>query len=73
MAKVRYTAHTHVTGGRDGHAKPPSVGLELDLRVPVEMGGAGGGTNPAATLDVALPSIQDRETAAELVRDAHRV
>jgi len=46
MAKVRYTAHAYVTGGRDGHGKPPRAGLELDLRAPMEMGGAGGGTNP---------------------------
>jgi osmotically inducible protein OsmC len=121
MAKVLYTAHAHVTGGRNGHAKTADSGLELDLRVPKEMGGDGGGTNPeelfaagyaacfesalatvarrrhvqadnvsidsavsllptgdggfkiAATLDVALPSIEDRQTARELVRDAHKV
>jgi lipoyl-dependent peroxiredoxin len=46
MAKVLYTAHAHVTGGRDGSAKTGDGGLSLDLRVPTEMGGAGGGTNP---------------------------
>jgi lipoyl-dependent peroxiredoxin len=93
----------------------------VDLRVPEEMGGPGGGTNPeelfavgyaacfegalatvarrrrldagdatidsavslfptgdgafeiAVTLDVALPSVDDRETAAGLVREAHQV
>jgi Ohr subfamily peroxiredoxin len=121
MAKVLYTAHAHVTGGRDGSAKTADSRLDLILRVPTEMGGAGGGTNPeelfavgyaacfesalgtvarrrhvdaegitidsavsllptgdggfklAVTLDVALPSIGDRETAAQLVRDAHEV
>jgi osmotically inducible protein OsmC len=124
MAKVLYTAHAQVTGGRsDGHAKATDSdsGLELTLRVPKEMGGTGGGTNPeelfavgyaacfesalttaarrrhmeandvtidsavsllpgggggfkiAVTLDVALPSVSDRETAAQLVRDAHQV
>jgi osmotically inducible protein OsmC len=121
MAKVLYTAHAHVTGGRDGTAKTADSGLSLNLRVPTEMGGAGGGTNPeelfavgyaacfesalatvarrrhldadditidsavsllptgdggfklAVTLDVALPSITDRETAAQLVRAAHEV
>ncbi|HEY2297434.1 MAG TPA: organic hydroperoxide resistance protein [Jatrophihabitans sp.] len=121
MAKTLYTAHAHVTGGRDGNAKAADSGLELDLRVPKEMGGDGGGTNPeelfaigyaacfesalvtvgrrrhvhaenvsidsavsllptgdggyllAVSLDVALPAIEDRQTAVELVRDAHQV
>jgi organic hydroperoxide reductase OsmC/OhrA len=46
MAKVLYTAHAHVTGGRDGNAKTTECGLELDLHVPKKIGGAGGGTNP---------------------------
>jgi Ohr subfamily peroxiredoxin len=121
MAKVLYTAHAHVTGGRDGHGHTSDSDLELNLRVPKEMGGAGGGTNPeelfavgyaacfesalatvarrrhldagevtidsavsllptgdggfklAVTLDVALTSVADRATAAELVRAAHGV
>jgi Ohr subfamily peroxiredoxin len=121
MAKILYTAHAHVTGGRNGSAKTADSGLELGLRVPTDMGGDGGGTNPeelfaigyaacfasalvtagrrrhvhaenvsidstvsllptgdggyllAVSLDVALPSIEDRQTAAELVRDAHQV
>ncbi len=121
MAKILYTAHAHVTGGRNGHAKTADSGLSLTLRVPTEMGGADGGTNPeelfavgyaacfesalatvsrrrhidadditidsavsllpngdggfklAVTLDVALPSIGDPETAARLIRDAHQV
>jgi lipoyl-dependent peroxiredoxin len=122
MAKVLYTAHAHVTGGRaNGHGRTSDGELEVDLRVPTQMGGAGDGTNPeelfavgyaacfesalagvarrrhldagevtidsavslsptadrafkiAVTLDVALPSVDDRETAAELVREAHQV
>jgi osmotically inducible protein OsmC len=121
MAKVLYTAHAHVTGGRDGNATTADGGLELDLRVPKEMGGEGGGTNPeelfaagyaacfesalgtfarrrhvqsdnvsidsavsllptgdggfklAVTLDVSLPSVEDRETAVELIQGAHQV
>ena len=122
MAKVLYTAHAHVIGGRvHGHGRTRDSGLEVDLRTPKEMGGAGGGTNPeelfaigyaacfesalatvarrrrldadevtidsavsllpngdggfklAVTLDVALPSVADRDTAAELVRAAHQV
>ena len=93
----------------------------MRLRLPEEMGGTGGGTNPeelfavgyaacfesalgtvarrrhldagqlaidsavsllpagdggfrlAVTLDVSLPLVGDRETAAQLVRDAHQV
>jgi Ohr subfamily peroxiredoxin len=46
MAKVLYSANAHVTGGRDGHGRTTDGELELNLRVPKEMGGAGGGTNP---------------------------
>ena len=122
MAKVLYTAHAHVTGGReDGHGRSADGELDVRLRVPKEIGGAGGGTNPeelfavgyaacfesalgtvarrrhldpgqlaidsavsllpagnggfklAVTLDVSLPSVGDRETAAQLVREAHQV
>ena len=122
MTKVLYTAHARVTGGRvNGHGRTSDGQLEVDLRVPGEMGGLGGGTNPeelfavgyaacfegalatvarrrrldagdatidsavslfptgdgafeiAVTLDVALPSVGDRETATDLVREAHQV
>jgi Ohr subfamily peroxiredoxin len=46
MAKILYTARAHVTGGRDGHGRSADGELEVDLRLPTEMGGAGGGTNP---------------------------
>jgi Ohr subfamily peroxiredoxin len=46
MTKVLYTAHAHVTGGRDGHGRTTDGQLEVDLRRPKEMGGSGGGTNP---------------------------
>ena len=120
--KAIYTAEGHVTGGRaQGHGRTSDGVLEVDLRLPPEMGGAGGGTNPeqlfavgfascfesalgvvarrqkveaddveidskvmllpteergfklAAELDVTLPSIEDSDTAAELVQAAHRV
>jgi len=121
MAKVLYTAHAHVTGGRDGHGRSDDGQLEVDLRLPPELGGAGGGTNPeqlfavgfaacfesalaavarrrhleagevtiasavsllptgdggfrlTVTLDVSLPAVADRQTAADLVRGAHLV
>ena len=46
MAKVLYTAHAYVTGGRDGHGRTDDGELEVNLRIPKEMGGAGGGTDP---------------------------
>jgi osmotically inducible protein OsmC len=125
MAKVLYTAEAHVTGGRDeGHGKTSDGHLEVDLRVPKELGGDedNEGTNPeqlfavgfascfesaikvvgrrmkqkvedveidskvhllptedrgfklAVELDVTLPSLEDdKENAAEVVRNAHAV
>jgi len=42
-----YTAEAHVTGGRaEGHGKTSDGALEVDLRLPPEMGGQDAGTNP---------------------------
>jgi Ohr subfamily peroxiredoxin len=46
MAKVLYTANAHVTGGRGGHGSTADGQLDVQLRLPKEMGGEGGGTNP---------------------------
>jgi osmotically inducible protein OsmC len=47
MSKPLYTAEAHVTGGRlAGRGKSADGELEVDLRIPREMGGEGGGTNP---------------------------
>lgn len=122
MANVLYTAEAHVTGGRaDGHGRTSDGVLEVDLRLPEEMGGQGGGTNPeqlfavgyaacfegalgvagrrakaetgdvaidskvtlspngtggfvlGVQLDVTLPSVEDAETAKQLVAAAHEV
>ena len=123
MAKAIYTAEASVTGGRlKGHGKTTDGELEVDLRIPKELGGEGGGTNPeelfavgfaacfegalstvarrqkvdaddavidskvslvpnpetkgfdiAVQLGVSLPSIDDAEAAAEVVRAAHKV
>lgn len=44
---VLYTATAHATGdGRNGHATTDDGLLDLDLRIPKEMGGEGGATNP---------------------------
>jgi lipoyl-dependent peroxiredoxin len=122
MSKPLYTAEAHVTGGRaNGHGRTSDGLLEVDLRLPAEMGGDGGATNPeqlfavgyaacfegaigtvarrakleagdvaidskvslittedrgftiSAELHVTLPSIEDQQAAADLVRDAHKV
>ena len=122
MARTLYTAKAHVTGGRAaGHGETSDGGLTVDMRMPPELGGEGGGTNPeqlfaigfaacfesalgvvarrqeleagdveidsavmlrptedrgfnlAVELDVTLPSVEDPEAAAELVRGAHAV
>lgn len=47
MTKALYTAEAHVTGGRiAGHGRTSDGALEVDLRLPLQMGGQGGGTNP---------------------------
>ena len=70
MSKAIYTAEAHVTGGRaDGHGKTSDGELEVDLRLPAEMGGQGGGTNPeelfavgyAACFEGALGAVARRE------------
>jgi Ohr subfamily peroxiredoxin len=70
MANVLYTAEAHVTGGRaDGHGRSSDGALEVDLRLPSEMGGEGGGTNPeqlfavgyAACFEGALGTVARRE------------
>ncbi|MDX6623853.1 MAG: lipoyl-dependent peroxiredoxin [Solirubrobacterales bacterium] len=72
MSKVVYTAEAHVTGGRaDGHGTTSDGTLEIDLRLPAEMGGAGDGTNPeqlfavgyAACFEGALGAVARRSKA----------
>jgi lipoyl-dependent peroxiredoxin len=44
---ILYTAVGHATGdGRNGHVHTDDGHLDLDVRIPKEMGGPGGGTNP---------------------------
>jgi lipoyl-dependent peroxiredoxin len=68
--KVLYTAHATVTGGRDaGHGRTSDGGVDLQLRVPPELGGDGGGTNPeqlfaigyAACFEGAIKTVARRE------------
>jgi osmotically inducible protein OsmC len=72
MAKVLYTAEANVTGARaDGHGVTSDGALEVELRLPTEMGGEGGGTNPeqlfavgyAACFEGALGVVAAREKA----------
>jgi Ohr subfamily peroxiredoxin len=72
MSKPIYTAEATVTGGRaEGHGQTSDGALDVQLRVPTEMGGAGGGTNPeelfavgyAACFEGALGVVGRRERA----------
>jgi osmotically inducible protein OsmC len=70
MANTIYTAGAHVTGGRvNGHGRSTDGQLEVDLRLPSEMGGKGDGTNPeelfavgyAACFEGALGTVARRK------------
>jgi Ohr subfamily peroxiredoxin len=70
MAKPVYTAEAHVTGGRiAGHGRTSDGALEVDLRVPPELGGEEPGTNPeqlfavgyAACFEGALATVTRRK------------
>ena len=41
-----YTAEVSATAGRNGHLRSDDGVLDLDVRMPKGLGGAGGGTNP---------------------------
>jgi lipoyl-dependent peroxiredoxin len=79
MAKVLYTAEAEVTGGRAaGHGNTSDGQLEVDLRLPKELGGEGAGTNPeqlfaigfAACFEGALGVVGRRQ---KLVADDARI
>lgn len=44
--KILYTATATAKGGREGHVRSSDGLVDIDLRLPKEMGGAGGGSNP---------------------------
>jgi osmotically inducible protein OsmC len=57
MAKALYTAEAQVTGGRiAGHGRTSDGALEVDIRIPAELGGEGGGTNPEQLFAVGYAS-----------------
>jgi osmotically inducible protein OsmC len=69
LTRRLYTAKATVTGGREGHGTTDDRVLDVDLEVPTEMGGPGGGTNPeqlfavgyAACFQSALAGVGRRE------------
>jgi osmotically inducible protein OsmC len=72
MARVLYTAEATVTGGRaNGHGSTSDGVLDVQLRLPKEMGGEETGTNPeqlfavgyAACFEGALGVVGRRERA----------
>jgi len=47
VMQALYSTTAHATGdGRDGHVQSDDGILDADVRIPQEMGGAGGATNP---------------------------
>jgi Ohr subfamily peroxiredoxin len=57
MSKVLYTAEARVTGGRmEGHGETSDGALTVDLRIPAELGGDGGGTNPEQLFAIGFAS-----------------
>src|SRR5215216_7235361 len=55
--KTLYTAEATVTGGRsEGSGRTSDGMLEVTLRLPPEMGGEGGGTNPEQLFAVGFAS-----------------
>ncbi len=82
--KPLYTATTVATGsGRDGHVQSSDGQLDLPVRMPKELGGSGGATNPeqlfaagyAACFHSALLLVAGRAgadtTDSEVVADVH--
>lgn len=70
MSRVIYVAEANVTGGRaEGHGLTTDGALDVQLRMPPELGGEGGGTNPeqlfavgfAACFESALGVVARRE------------
>jgi len=65
MSKPLYTAAAHVVGGRiQGHGRSSDGALEVDLRIPTELGGPGGGTNPEELFAVGFAACFESALAA---------
>ena len=57
--KPIYTAAASVRGGREGHGRSADGMLDVTLRMPREMGGDGGGTNPEQLFAVGYAACFD--------------
>jgi Ohr subfamily peroxiredoxin len=65
MGKTLYTAEAHVSGGRiAGHGRTSDGALEVDIRIPPELGGAEPGTNPEQLFAVGYASCFENALAA---------
>jgi lipoyl-dependent peroxiredoxin len=65
VGKVIYTAEAKVSGGRvAGHGRTSDGLLEVDIRIPPELGGDGGGTNPEQLFAVGYASCFENALAA---------
>jgi Ohr subfamily peroxiredoxin len=65
MGKTVYTAEAHVTGGRiAGHGRTPDGVLEVDIRLPPELGGDERGTNPEQLFAVGYAACFEGALAA---------
>jgi lipoyl-dependent peroxiredoxin len=72
MTKTLYTAEATVTGGRiEGHGVTNDGALEVDIRIPTDLGGPGGGTNPEQLFAVGYASCF--ESALSLVARRQKV
>jgi Ohr subfamily peroxiredoxin len=72
MAKAIYTAEAKVTGGRiKGHGRTTDGALDVQLRLPPEVGGEGGGTNPEQLFAVGYASCF--ESAIQTIGRRQRV
>ena len=70
MAKVIYTAEAQVTGGRaEGHGASTDGALDVQLRLPPELGGQGGGTNPEQLFAVGFASCFESALGAVARRE----
>jgi osmotically inducible protein OsmC len=72
MRKTLYTAQATVTGGRlEGHGRSSDGDLDVQIRVPTDLGGPGGGTNPEQLFAVGFASCF--ESALHLVARRQKV
>jgi lipoyl-dependent peroxiredoxin len=74
MGKTLYTAEAHVSGGRiAGHGRTSDGALEVDIRIPPELGGEEPGTNPEQLFAVGYASCFENALAAVARRKKREV